>query len=313
MSPFGVRTSSLVRALVTSVVAPRLPLVTALVTALVLGGAASACSSDGETKPNAPAALPASDAAPAPAPMIVPTATMDASPPEAAPPPLDVPASLVMALGGKTYVEESCQSVMHPGWPYAAQKCTYQNGLVVTIANPAPDRVARWIVEASSLILALDALHTRDRASWEAGLAVIAAHTIGQSSRIFPLAGQIFENGTVYAFERGVTSTCGAGCYCRINSTSRPQWCKYAVDVLKTEAAEADCLAKYGQSTNKLTDPWLAHCLDNHVASWTTDRNEHYRAQAWAANAMIAAKISDPMTATSAAVIAALKVAYPPG
>ena len=77
-----------------------------------------------------------------------PPAEIDAGPPEAAPPPLDVPASLVKALGGGTYVEESCQSVMHPGWPYAAQKCTYQNGLVVTIANPEPDRVARWIVEA---------------------------------------------------------------------------------------------------------------------------------------------------------------------
>jgi hypothetical protein len=272
-----------------------------------------ACSGDGASMPSdAPAAAPrAVDAAPPPAPMT--TATIEAGVPEAAPPPLDVPASLVKALGGKSYVEESCQSVMYPGWPYAAQKCTYQTNLVVTIANPEPDRVARWIVEASSLIAALDALHTRDRASWETGLAVIAAHTIGQSSRIFPLEGQIFENGTVYAFERGVTSTCTTGCYCRINSTSRPQWCKYAALVLKTEAAEADCLSKYGQSTSTLTDPWLAHCMVNHIASWMSDRNEHYRAQAWAANATIAMKITDPMTATGAAVIAALKLAYPPG
>jgi hypothetical protein len=287
----------------------------ALVTglALALAIAASGCSGDaGDVLPDAPDAAPAPEAAPPPP---APTATtpVDAGPPEAAPPPLDVPASLVKALGGKTYVEESCQSVTYPGWPHPAQKCTYQNGLVVTIANPEPDRVAHWIVEASSLIVALDALHTRDRASWEAGLAVIAAHTIGQSSRIFPLAGQIYENGTVYKFERGVTSTCGAGCYCRINSTSRQQWCKYATDVLKTEPVEADCLAKYGQTTSTLTDPWLSHCMDIHAASWTIDRNEHYRAQAWAANAIVAAKISDPMTATGAAVIAALKVAYPSG
>ena len=288
----------------------------ALAAALViaLGAGLTACSGEGgDAISNVPDAAPAVDAAPPPPPAPMPAAPIDAGPPEAAPPPLDVPASLVKALGAKTYVEDSCQSTTYPGWPYAAQKCTYQNGLVVTIANPEPDRVARWIVEASSLIAALDALHTRDRASWEAGLAVIAAHTIGQSSRIFPLAGQIFENGTVYEFERGVTSTCGAGCYCRINSTSRPQWCKYAVDVLKTEPAEADCLAKYGQSTSTLTDPWLSHCMDNHVASWMTDRNEHYRAQAWAANAMLATKISDPMTATGAAVIAALKLAYPSG
>lgn len=279
----------------------------ALVTALVLG--ASGCGAGDAT--GAPPAEPIPDAAPPPAPMTMPTAAMDAGPPEAASPPLDVPASLVTALGGKTYVEESCQSVMHPGWPYPAQKCTYQKNLVVTIANPEPDRVAHWIVEASSLIDALEALHTRDRAGWEAGLKVIAAHTIGQSSRIFPLAGQIFENGTVYAFERGVTSTCSTGCYCRVNSTSRPQWCKYAAAVLKTEPTEADCLARYGQSTNTLTDPWLAHCMENHVTSWTSDRNEHFRAQAWAANALLATKIKDPATATSADVIAALKLAYP--
>ncbi|MDB5217280.1 MAG: hypothetical protein JWO86_5207 [Myxococcaceae bacterium] len=285
----------------------------ALLIAFTLVSGASGCSADAGPAA-APPAEPTSDAAPPPAPMAMPTASMDAGPPEAAaPPPLDVPASLVTALGGKTYVEESCQTVMHPGWPYPAQKCTYQKNLVVTIANPEPDRVAHWIVEASSLIDALEALRTRDRAGWEAGLKVIAAHTIGQSSRIFPLAGQIFENGTVYAFERGVTSTCSTGCYCRINSTSRPQWCKYAVDVLKTEPAEADCLAKYGQSTSTLTDPWLAHCMDNHVASWTSDRNEHFRAQAWAANALLATKIKDPTTATSAAVIAALKLAYPGG
>ncbi len=277
-----------------------------------LASLSSACSSDGGDTP----ATPDSGAVPDSSPPVVspmPPATMEAGAPDAAPPPLDVPASLVKALGGKSYVEESCQSTTYPGWPYAAQKCTYQTNLVVTIANPDADRVARWIVEASSLIAALDSLHTRDRASWEQGLAVIAAHTIGQSSRIFPLAGQIFENGTVYKFERGVTSTCSTGCYCRINSTSRAQWCKYAADVLKTEPVEADCLAKYGQTTSTLTDPWLAHCLENHVASWTADRNEHYRAQAWAANAMLAAKIKDPTTATGADVIAALKLAYPSG
>ncbi len=94
---------------------------------------------------------------------------------------LDVPASLVKALGGKSYVEDSCTTTTYPGWPHPAQKCTYRSGLVVTIANPAPDRVARWIVDASALIPSLDALKTRDRASWEAGLAVIAGHTIGHS------------------------------------------------------------------------------------------------------------------------------------
>ncbi len=251
---------------------------------------------------------------------------VDAGPEEAAAPPpvivdakappppavvLDVPESLVKALGSKTYVEGSCESVIQPGWPYEAQRCTYMSGLVVTIANPPPERVAKWIVEASSLIPALDGLHDRDRANWEAGLKVIAAHTIGQSSRIFPLAGKVYENGTAYSFDRGVTSTCGTGCYCRINSTSRAQWCKYATTALMTEPTEAGCLSKYGQTDNKLTEPWLAHCLENHVTSWNTDQNAHYRAQAWNANLVLAPMFPDPKTADGAAVVTALKKQYP--
>lgn len=270
-----------------------------------------ACSSHDAAPSSAPAAA---EPAPAePRQPATPSLPADAGPPDSAPAPspLDVPASLVKRLGGVTYVEGNCQSVTYPGWPNEAQKCTYQNGLVVTIANPPADRVARWIVEASSLIAALDELHVRDRASWETGLNVIAAHTIGQSSRIFPLAGQVYENGTAYVFERGVTSTCTTGCYCRINSTSRPQWCKYAVNVLATEPTEDACLSKYGQAQGTLPEAWLAHCMSNHIASWTSDRNQDYRAQAWAANTTLAAKIADPKTAKGADVIAALKTAYP--
>jgi hypothetical protein len=223
--------------------------------------------------------------------------------------PLDVPASLVAALGGKTYVEESCASTTYPGWPFPAQRCTYRGGLVVTIANPTPENVARWIVDASKLIPALDALHQRDRASWEKGLVLIAKHTIGQSSRIFPLAGQVWEDGTAYVFERGVTKTCSSGCYCRVNSLSRQDWCAYAAKVLGTED-ESACLAKYGQTTSTLTEPWLSHCFENHKASWQLDRNEHYRAHAWRVNRSIAAKFPNPATASGPAVVTALDGAY---
>lgn len=224
---------------------------------------------------------------------------------------LDVPESLVKALGDKTYVEGDCQPATVPGWPYDAQRCTYQGGLVVTIANPTPERVARWIVDASSLIASLDGLHTTDRTNWEAGLVVIAKHTIGQSSRIFPIAGKVYENGTAYSFDRGVTSTCSSGCYCRVNSTSRAQWCKYAFTVEKSETSEAACLDKYGQTTNKLTEPWLVHCFDNHVASFNADQNPHYRAQAWNANVTMGQTFGDPSKAKGADVIAALKKQYP--
>lgn len=268
-----------------------------------------ACSS-ADAEPDPIAAAPASEPPPAATTNETPILP-EAGTPEAAAPPLDVPASLVKALDGKSYVEDKCESVTAPGWPHAAQRCTYRTNLVVTIANPPADRVARWIVDASSLIDAVDALHTRDRASWESALLHIAKHTLGQSSRIFPLSGKVWENGTAYEFERGVTKSCGTGCYCRINSTSRQQWCKYAVSVLKTEPAEPACLEKYGQTQSKLTEAWLSHCMENHVASWSVDRNEHYRAQAFAANAIVSAKVKDPKTAKGADVLAALKDAYP--
>lgn len=267
----------------------------------LLGGASfpavlAACSDDPV------AAQPVPDAAPPP--------VEDAAPPEAAPPPIEVPASLVQTLSVKPYVEDSCVDTTFAGWPYEAKKCTYRTSLVVTVANPAPERVGAWIVEASKLIPALDGLKERDRASWEKGLQTIALHTLSQSSRIFPLAGQIWENGTTYKFERGVTSTCSSGCYCRVNSTSRQQWCKYADQVLG-KGDEKTCLATMGQSTSKLTEAWLAQCMANHVASWKSDANENYRAMAWNANQGMASKFPDPKTAVAADVLAALAEQYP--
>src|SRR4051794_10642565 len=97
-------------------------LVVGLVTLLTL----VACSGDAGPS-GAPSDTPleratAEPTLPAPAPPSHATdAGHDAAPPSS---PLDVPASLVKALGDKTYVEGNCQSVMHPGWPNAAQKCT---------------------------------------------------------------------------------------------------------------------------------------------------------------------------------------------
>ncbi len=249
-------------------------------------------------EPNAPAALAEDAGLPEP----------DTTSAEAAAPELDVPPSLVETLSVKPYVEGSCTKTTYPGWPHEAQRCTYRNGLVVVVANPPPERVARWIVEASKLIPALDGLQKRDPSSWQKGLEIIALHTLGQSSRIFPLDGEIWENGEVYQFDRGVTSTCSTGCYCRVNSTSRPQWCKYAAEVLKS-GDEATCLTKMG--TKKLTTAWLSHCFDNHVAAWSTDANAHYRAMAWNANLTIAPKFPDPSKAASADVVAAVSAAYP--
>lgn len=64
-------------------------------------------------------------------------------------------------------VEGSCVPVTVHGWPYEARRCTYGHGLSVIVADPSPDRVARWIIDAAQRITAVAALRTRDPANWE--------------------------------------------------------------------------------------------------------------------------------------------------
>ena len=79
---------------------------------------------------------------------------------------------------------------------------------------------------------------------------------------------------------------------------------------------ESACLASFGGSSG-WNAPWSEHCLANHVAAWTQDFNEHYRAQAFWANrgdagtAGIASRVGNPSTARGAAVLAAVQALYP--
>ena len=218
---------------------------------------------------------------------------------------LDVPAALVSQLNVKPYVEESCTAVdaTSLGWPYAAMRCSYAGQYSVTVADPSADRVARWVVDSSKMIPALDSLYARDRAHWEQGLAVIANHTLMQSGRIFPLDGTVAEDGFPYQFHHGVTSTCSTGCYCRINSVSRPEWCHYAAAVYGQ--SYSSCIATNGNGV--LRTAWEDHCLANHKAAWNSDRNDDYRAQAWSANQGISSEFPSPAAASGAAVVSALK------
>jgi hypothetical protein len=217
------------------------------------------------------------------------------------------PAALVDVLDVPPYVEESCAPTTFASWPFAASACTYGGGLAVTVADPPPDRVARWVHDSAQVIPALWSLRVRDPAHFAAGLAVIAQNVLNQSSRIFPLAGQVQED-VVYRFDRGVTATCSTGCYCRINSTLRQTWCAYAATVLQIET-EAACLARY--STTTFTDAWAEHCLDNHRAAWTSDINHHFRARAFEANLQLAAAFPNPDTADGASVVTALGAEFP--
>ena len=182
------------------------------------------------------------------------------------------------------YVEGSCEATTYPGWPYEAKRCSYTSGGVyaeVTTATPSPERVGRWIMDSTAQIPALAALRETDPGAYEEGLGIIGYAVLIQSGRIYPLDGDVVENlgsGYVpYNFRDGVTTTCGSGCYCRINSLHRTEWCAWQ-DHLGVLGYDA-CLGAVGDSG--FTDGWAAQCLGNHVAAWESDANEHFRARAY--------------------------------
>lgn len=294
----------------------RAALLLASAAALAAAAACSSASDPGEAPPGPDGSAPAPDAAPDPPDGAAgDAADLDASYPYE--PPLPAPAAVIAALSNKPYVEVDCKPTTYPGWPFEAQACTYGANLKVTVANPSPERVAAWIVESSTLIPPLDALRTKDPARWEQGLVVIARNVIGQSSRIFPLTGQIDE-GAVYRFEKGVTRTCTTGCFCRVNSTPRDVYCAWAAAARGED--EKACLAKYG--TRTYTAAWADHCLDVHRAAWNRNANDHFRARAHGAAAFLAAELGkdagapdaaakDAGAGEGAAVVAALARYYP--
>ncbi len=224
----------------------------------------------------------------------------------------EIPAELIDALDTPPYVEGDCVDVEHPGWPYRAQRCRYSAGPLtsrVVVANPSPARVARWILDAAWVVPAFDRLQTTDRAAWIDGLRIIARQVMTQSSRIFPLTGGIIENmgdGWIdYPFNQGVSDPCGAGCYCRINSLHRTEYCRYQ-DAMGRETEQA-CLARVGDAGH--TDAWAAQCQANHERAWTSDVNEHFRARMYKARDSVNAACSDGCD--GAEIVEALRSALP--
>jgi hypothetical protein len=207
------------------------------------------------------------------------------------------PASLVKLLSPTPYVETSCVAATYPGWPYAAKRCTYTSGPLstsVTVADPSAARAAAWVVDSAIEIPRLQALAGVHQADYEDGLKAIGLAMLNQSSRIFPLTGGIIENmgsGYVnYAFEKGVTKTCSTGCYCRINSLHRTEYCRY-------------------RDAKKLEN-WGAECLQGHADAFNQDRNEHFRAKAYIANLTVASRCPTAASCTAAQVVAAVKAGY---
>ncbi len=226
--------------------------------------------------------------------------------------PIDVPSSLISLLSPKPYVEQSCVAATFPGWPYPAQRCTYSAGGIttsVTVANPSADRVGRWVVDSANYIPALARLKGSSQAQYEEGLKAIGLAMLYQSSRIYPLTGGIIENmgsGYVnYIFENGVTKSCSSGCYCRINSLHRNDWCEF--QAAQGKQSKSACLNQVGSSG--YTAGWASQCFENHKRAWNADFNEHFRAKAFVANSTVGNRC--PVGAcTPAQVVAAVRNAY---
>ncbi len=233
--------------------------------------------------------------------------------PDRCPEDVVAPKGLVASLEVKPYVESSCKPTTWDGWPHEAKECTYTAGGIkttVTVANPSAERVAQWIADASTFIPALWHLRTAAPDSYEQGLITIAKHTLGQSSRIFPLEGGIIENmgnGYVnYPFLKGVTQGCSSGCYCRINSLHRTDYCGFVAFL--GDATYDACIAKVGAS--KFTDGWANQCLQNHIDSWKSTANAHFRARAWQANQQVKGECAGANDCSPSKVLAQVVDAY---
>lgn len=231
--------------------------------------------------------------------------------PDQCPAMIDVPASLIDTIDSTPYVEQDCRPATYPGWPYSAEECTYTadgQTATVVVANPSADRVGRWIVDSATYIPALAALRDTDPGAYEDGLSAIGLAMLYQSSRIFPLTGIIIEPPSICTngrcpFDDGVSNPCSSGCYCRINSLHRTEWCAYQAGLGMSEDA---CFAAVGTSGH--TEGWAAQCLQNHADSWTSDANEHFRARAYAVNQTVAAACP-PNQCSPSEVIAVLESA----
>jgi hypothetical protein len=227
-------------------------------------------------------------------------------------PMVEVPASLIAVLDETPYVEGSCAPTTYPGWPHEAKRCSYTSGGVyaeVTTATPPPERVGAWIIDASQEIPALWELRTTDPLAFEEGLGMIAWAVMIQSGRIYPLEGDVVENlgnGYVpYYFVNGVTYSCGSGCYCRVNSLHRTEWCAWQAHL---GAASYDgCMGQVGSSG--YTEAWGGQCLNNHVAAWQSVRNEHFRARAHRYQQAMQGSCPSAGSCSPAAVLGALEAA----
>lgn len=237
----------------------------------------------------------------------------DASEPDAPAPLPTPPEDLVKCLDAKPYVEGTCSPTTVDAWPHEAKACSYQTEigtLKVTVANASAEQVAIWIMDAGDSLPAIAHLKTSEPAKYLRALQGIASALMLQSSRIFPIEGKIGENlgGGYYPydFKYGVTTTCPAkepGCYCRINSLTRGDYCSYRAHIGVEGESACRGRVNYGSGA---TPGWLMACLTNHAEAWGKARHDGIRAQVW--SKLRSASVKDD--ATGAQVVKALDQAY---
>jgi len=196
------------------------------------------------------------------------------------PPP---PAALVASIATKPYVEESCVKAPTTELP-TALRCRYEvMGLAaeIVVANPTAEQVVDWAVDAASYAEPLEAIRLSHPEVWLRGVKVFVRHVKYQSSRIFPISGEVIEDlgkgPTRYTFDRGVVTPCERGnCRCRVNSVLPRVYCRFE------EAQGGDskrCLERYEGPAGD--EAWRNACRDNHAKALSTRHNDNFRARAF--------------------------------
>jgi hypothetical protein len=203
------------------------------------------------------------------------------------PPPEPIPKAVLAELAPTPYVEERCEP--DPESP-RARRCQYTTlgvAAEVVVENPTAEETARWFLDAARSCEPLEAFREHDPTSWARGVLAFAKHTRRQSSRIFPVRGQIVEDlgdgPHAFGFDRGVVSPCEKGtCRCRINSLTAPALCRYRETL---GGDRAGCLEALSSD-----EAWRTQCVENHRRALATGVNEHLRARAHLAGREVRAK-----------------------
>lgn len=196
---------------------------------------------------------------------------------------------LIRILSTKPYVEQECKDTTFTNWPYELKICTYSTNspigknLRVIVANPSVEQLEKWIVDAGDQIDGIKYLKEKDPAHYVKSLVEIGRFVRMQSSFIFPLDGQIWEDmlgdgvGRVYIFQKGVTKTKSArgGRYCRIVSLTREEYANYVFAKIDSTVTTDSVLSKL-----MLYQNWCDKCFELHKQAWNSERHEGFRAKA---------------------------------